>query len=213
MPNSLESLFILFFVAPGFVASEAHAYLLPLKERTTFDKLVTAVIASLLIHFLMLPIWLACNDKWQFWDYAAAAQLGRDAQSIWLIWKLAITYLAPAMGIGYITGRWLIPIVMKPHLPVWSVEIFQEAKRTNKAMTAYVIMTNGDIYVGIVKSIPHDYETLHGDDKDFSLANASYLPKESRTVEQLENQVVLLNTSDVAAQNASHELWQVKATK
>jgi len=199
MPNSLEALLILFFVAPGFVASEAHAYQLPLKERTTFDKLVTTIIASLFVHFLVLPLWLLCNDKWSFWSFADAGNLEPNSKSAWLVWKLAITYLAPTMVTGYITGRWLIPRVMKPHLPVWSVEIFQEAKESDRAITAYVVMTNGDIYVGIVKSIPHDYDTLHGDDKDFSLTKASYLRKDADELEKLGEYTVLLNTSDVAS--------------
>lgn len=63
----------------------------------------------------------------------------------------------------------------------------------------FVASDNGDIYVGIVKSIPHDYETLHGDDKDFSLAKVNYLRSDTGILESLEDQVVLLNTSDVAA--------------
>jgi len=199
MPNSLEALLILFFVAPGFVASEAHAYQLPLKERGTFDKLVTTIIASLVVHLLAIPVWLYLNGKCDFLAFDDAIQLGPNAKSTWLIWKLAVTYLAPSMIGGYLTGRFLIPLVVKPHLPVWSVEIFQAAEKSDKAISAYVVMNNGDIYAGIVKSIPHDYETLHGDDKDFSLAKVTYLRSNTNTPENLENQVVLLNTSDVAA--------------
>jgi hypothetical protein len=62
-----------------------------------------------------------------------------------------------------------------------------------------VVMKNGDTYVGVVRSIPHDYDTLHGDAKDFSIIDAFYLPKDSAAIQQLHDQTVLLNTADVDA--------------
>jgi hypothetical protein len=199
MPNNLQALLVVFFLVPGFVAAEMHAQQLPLKERSLFDKFVLTVVASVFLHALWMPIWLKANDSFRWIPFPLRADVEVDEGQLWNIWQLAVTYLLPTSIAGAALGQWALPRIIRPRMPVWTVELFQRAREENIAITAYVVMSNGDIYVGVVKSIPHDYEILHGDSKDFSITNAIYLRHNADRLEQLDNQVVLLNTADVGA--------------
>ena len=60
-------------------------------------------------------------------------------------------------------------------------------------------MKNGDRYVGLLKTLPGDFEDLQRKNKFFSIQRVTYAPDEG-TVHALEaGQVVLLNTDNVDA--------------
>lgn len=120
-------------------------------------------------------------------------------RSVWVATGIVVPYGIVTSLLGYVSGKLVAPRLFSPLLPVWTVEIFERSQKTGSAITAYVVLKNGDRYVGLLRSIPHDYETLQGATKDFTLVKASYLPAGAADLQNLQGQTVLLNSGSVEA--------------
>lgn len=217
MPTNVQSLLVLLlFVLPGFVAVEVIARIQPSRERSTFDKTALSVLYSTIVHVVLVPI-LTCIAIWCFGfeprTIDAEWLSERMREQLPLCEAVVVGYFVLAtlcgVGLGFAIAKTTGYIA-----PVWAQETYIRvqhrgrlrrlgdlltSRRYRAALAVFVIMKNGDRYVGLLKTLPGDFEDLQRKDKFFSIQRVTYAPNEGLVHKLEDGQVVLLNTDNVDA--------------
>jgi len=217
VPTNLDGLLVLLlFVLPGFVAVEVNARFQPIRERSAFDKTALSVLFSTLVHLALVPIAT-------YLVIANGALDPRTVDASWLSTQLRSNPVAAELCIGgyflaatFVGGflGYLTWILVADVPPVWAAETYVRVQKRTFAtrvrerfqkpryragLSVYVIMKNGDRYVGLLKTLTGEFDELQRKDKFFSIQKAVYLGGTRPPFTLPVTQVVLLNTENVDA--------------
>lgn len=198
MPGNLHAiLLIVFFVVPGFVFVEVDARLRPSQKFGAFERTVVSVLFSTIWHgivlwMLLLGLLVFGCDVAKVFDLKCVAQWSRD--HVFFVCTCLLAYLLLSILVpGWCGSK--MGLVTRGWMPVVSRVVDQ--KRFNSVL---VQMKNGDFFTGLLDKIPADYDVLQGPAKDFTITPPGrYKPKGQSWQKLEDNEVVLLNTSNVDA--------------
>ena len=204
MPDSLQALIVIVvFILPGFLAVRMDGFVRPIRQRNAFESTGWAVLYSTVVHMvLVIPTSLVCiwiggldptveDFSWEVWlDAQTSEHLLRTEFAI-------IVYLA-TMGICGIALGQFVSTRTRLNVPVWSKETLVRSQ-TEGPLVCLAIMTNGDQYSGTLFQVPTDYEVLTRKDRDFSIRDAVYVPKDGEMEALDDAEIVLLNSRDIAS--------------